>query len=420
MLVLILTYLLSIASFLLGKLIYQRNINPVSVYAAIWCLSISGYFSGLIFYKEITTYAWFLIFIAWLSINFGSFFGSKYNKRIEMKNIRLYNIKPIYIIVIASNLLSFLSFIQRYVVYKKAYGGIYGILINYNNMYLEKMHRTIEISTIPYIGALALASAPYSFYLYHTKQKWGAVLFYANITICFMMSFITAGKTYAFIALSVIFGSYLYLNYYRINKLNIRKYFIILLLFIVVFSIISQYRKMELSYDKYATYESKFMQSIRNYVPWASTVVNNISGPLVVFSEFVNDEEYKQAYLAENTLFILYSLLPRLGLTERIPYFQSNYYIPYKSNVGTYLREIYSDFNVLGVVIIPFMFAFILSKTLYSRSDDLFALYCLFSFIFSLIVLSFFMLAIRWGDWCIGFMVSLLFSKIIKIKIFLK
>ena len=81
-----------------------------------------------------------------------------------------------------------------------------------------------------------------------------------------------------------------------------------------------------------------------------------ITGPLAAFNEFVTtfhgDHQWGQSMFLP-----LYKWLCRFHLAQEV---EVNFYgekvlVPYMSNVYTYLRNVYEDFGVLGVAIVPYI-----------------------------------------------------------------
>jgi oligosaccharide repeat unit polymerase len=81
-----------------------------------------------------------------------------------------------------------------------------------------------------------------------------------------------------------------------------------------------------------------------------------IASPLAAFNEFVlaftGDHQWGQ-----NTFFPLYKWLCRLGLARQteVSVYGQMLFIPYATNVYTYLRSFYEDFGILGIAVAPYL-----------------------------------------------------------------
>ncbi len=69
------------------------------------------------------------------------------------------------------------------------------------------------------------------------------------------------------------------------------------------------------------------------------------------------DEENK--YWGQNTIKPIYNLLAKFGLFEKTNDMMPAYYIPYWTNSGSYLRDLYNDYGAFGVIWGPFLLGFL-------------------------------------------------------------
>jgi len=82
----------------------------------------------------------------------------------------------------------------------------------------------------------------------------------------------------------------------------------------------------------------------------------SIASPLAALGEFIRD--FKGDYLLGESLFFpIHKWLHRFGLVSQseLAVFSEKLYIPYVANVYSYLRNVYEDFGMLGVAIVPYL-----------------------------------------------------------------
>jgi oligosaccharide repeat unit polymerase len=81
-----------------------------------------------------------------------------------------------------------------------------------------------------------------------------------------------------------------------------------------------------------------------------------IAAPVAAFGEFMksNTQEY---LMGQSTFFPIYKWLHRLQIVpaSTVTILPEKVYIPYGSNVFSYLRNLYEDFGLIGVAVIPYI-----------------------------------------------------------------
>jgi oligosaccharide repeat unit polymerase len=85
-----------------------------------------------------------------------------------------------------------------------------------------------------------------------------------------------------------------------------------------------------------------------------------LTAPLAAFGEFLTDRQ--DSYLMGQSLFLpLYKWLARFDLAAppTIALYGNKVYIPHMVNVYSYLRNIYEDFGVWGVAVVPYVLGWI-------------------------------------------------------------
>lgn len=81
-----------------------------------------------------------------------------------------------------------------------------------------------------------------------------------------------------------------------------------------------------------------------------------IAAPLAAFNEFIANFQADYQW-GQSTFLALYKWLCRFHLAPEIEanYYGEKVFVPYMSNVYTYLRNLYEDFGILGVAVVPYI-----------------------------------------------------------------
>jgi len=115
-----------------------------------------------------------------------------------------------------------------------------------------------------------------------------------------------------------------------------------------------------------------------------------LSAPLAAFGEFLTTRQ--DGYLMGQSLFLpLYKWLSRFGLAppSSVALYTSKVYIPHMVNVYTYLRNIYEDFGIWGIAVVPYLLGWI-SSALRVRARLLLPYLNIYLILLVLIIFSFY------------------------------
>jgi oligosaccharide repeat unit polymerase len=115
-----------------------------------------------------------------------------------------------------------------------------------------------------------------------------------------------------------------------------------------------------------------------------------MSAPLAAFGEFLTT--WEGDYLMGQSLFLpLYKWLTRLGVAppSTVALYADKLYIPHMVNVYSYLRNIYEDFGILGIAVVPYLLGWI-SSALRVRASLLLPYLNIYLILLVMIVFSFY------------------------------
>jgi oligosaccharide repeat unit polymerase len=115
-----------------------------------------------------------------------------------------------------------------------------------------------------------------------------------------------------------------------------------------------------------------------------------IASPLAAFAEFLKGQSHE--YLMGQSLFFpIYKWLCRLHLAPEgtMSVMTEKLYIPYVANVYTYLRNMYEDFGLLGVAVVPYVLGTV-TATLRRRAERSLPYMNLYLVLLMLVIFSFY------------------------------
>lgn len=304
--------------------------NPIGVYSVFW-LGVAGLANIRISSDQHiwSYYMWVVVILAFVSFCLGYFVMNKYNKKLSLKkpevpfsNEKLYNC--IFILFI----ISVVSFI-----FEAIYLGFIPIFSSkmdaYMNFNIKGVHYfVVSIALIP---SLTLA--------YRKAGGTKKIIIY-NI-VSFLIPILIVSRQ--LLLLEIILAMITY--HYSIKKIPFRIIFVTAIISIVLFSLSSNLRHQNIEYIKSAANVNIKSNSVL-IQPYLYLTINfeNLRNIVENFSD------YK---LGENTGF---SVLAFTNTKKYVDFsYKSLYFTNPNFNTSTYLSDIYFDFGIVGVAIIPFM-----------------------------------------------------------------
>jgi len=352
-----------------SKYFLGKWINHLSVYSFIWMGLILLYEWRLLPYVDIIPFTWFFICLAFLSLILGSMtvilarrlynqpsiFSCKNPIDIEIFKDKGLTIK--YALIIFS-LISILSAIQHWVVLIKMYDNIPGVLLNANEIYRLNVRREIK-DFIPYLPIMGYVGVFLSGIYTAHRGKFSFYTFLPFIGII-LKELATVGRSGMLLALFEFIFSFLFVrnllnndsrNRYTFSKKNIAiSSFIIVLLFVFSASLVRISRVS----SEYYSGTSRELKQLKNNLIITPTIYLYFSSDVGVLSEYLKAGG-EEAMLGQNTFLPFYDLFAKIGGIKRIDDVSRGYFIPMWSNTGTYLKELYSDFGIAGIVVAPYL-----------------------------------------------------------------
>lgn len=415
----------------LGKFLFIKWINHLTLYCLIFGGSIFLYELKLLPYIEITTYTWYVVISSSLSYLFGI---------LTIFSIRnLYTEKPTFVEKSVVSLkifrddgktlkyaIIFLSLVSLYAAYDfwkvliNQFGSIPGVLINSRVIY--RLGITGELKgTIPYIALFGYV-AVFLVGIYTAYKRKFTLLTFIPLISVILREIAGAGRVGMLMALvefSLSFFLFRHLlnndlaNRYKFSRVNaIFASLILIAIFIGAASLVRVSRMSETT-ESLSGASSTLMQTKENFII-SPSVYLYLSSDVGVLSKYLSSVGENTGF-GHNTFLTLYTFLAKLDLVEKPAIFQKHYKLIAWTNTGTYLRELHADFGIAGVLLGPYLLGFFSTWLWYKfyKNKNL-VIFTFLVFFNIIVVLSFFVIATRILYWATSLALIIIFIPIIE------
>ncbi|MBI1931114.1 MAG: oligosaccharide repeat unit polymerase [Ignavibacteriales bacterium] len=352
----------------ISKYFFQRWFNPLLIYSIVWGSMLSAYELKLMPFINLSFDTWIIIIGSYLAfflgvaicfttkgVNFNINYrtiNSKKSDFIFFNNNKFFNR-----IIWSLALIGLFAAIHHWWVLLEEYGSFTKIIFHAARIYRQRADG-LDDNSIPYLW---LGSYLAVFYAGISNAKKGKIEFVTIIAILGiilkeMARFVRSG---ILVGMLLYITSYIYFRYSVAadslgkNKKSNRK--IIIGAFIVISILVAAAGFVKVSRnapDNFSGTSSSLTQ-FDGGAFISPSIYLYLSSHVAVLSRSITMEE-KNTYWAQNTFRELYTILGIFGLHEKIGYDMPGYYIPYWTNSGSYLRDLYRDFGPLGIIWFPF------------------------------------------------------------------
>jgi oligosaccharide repeat unit polymerase len=412
-------------AFLLGRYFFKRWFNHISLFTFIWTGMILLYELRLLPYKEIVPATWLFIIATFLSLILGTLTYLSIKKLFpyqessdEKKNFEFYKIfsDDAKVVKYSLFLFSFISIagaIQHWMVLLDMFGSIPKVFLNALTIYRMNTEEGGIKGQVPFVSNFG-----------YVAVFWGAVYtaYKGRFTFLSILPFIgiiiketsTIGRAGILLGLfEFIFVFLLFRHCLTINDKNKFKFSkpnatisITFLLALLIFAA-SVVKISRVSFEQYQG-ASKTLRELEGNIILSPSVYLYLSAHLGVLNEFVKRQDERNLF-AQNSLLPLYNFLDRLDIVERPNQYQKGYFIPMWVNTGTFIRELFADFNVFGLLLFPYLLGLLMTYLWFRliREGSLYILVIL-SYLYIIIGFSFLVMITRTSYWIISLTLNLL------------
>jgi len=356
---------------MLSKHLFKKWFNPLSLYAVVWGGMTYLYGLRLLPYYEISSHAWILIVLSYLSFLMGTvivfnarnaFFTSEKEAIWNENEFFLFHNdgKNLKILVLVLGLLGLFAALQHWYVLVKEYGSVTQVFIRAQRVYHMKNVGTESLGEIPYLWIFSYISVFFAgiYLAFKNKLEIVVLLPIIGISLKSMATFTRSGILFGLLEIVIAFvlTKYVLSNKNgRKNKKNKKIIFAAVLLAVLMVGSATVVKMARQTMDKSITGKSSSMNQLDGNVILSPAIYFYLSSQIVTFSSYLKTEnEFHLPF--EYTLFPLYRVLGKFDLVKKPNTHSIGYNTPTWSNTATYLRNLYSDFGYTGIILGPFLF----------------------------------------------------------------
>ncbi len=424
-------------SFLLGKYIFNRWFNHLSLFTFIWTGMILFYELRLLPYKEIVPATWIFIISTFLSLILGTLtylsirklFSHQESKteinKLSFNNLFADDAKVVKYSLFIFSFISIAGAIQHWMVLIDMFGSIPKVFLNALTIYRLNTEAGGIKGQVPFVSNFGYVAVFWGavYTAYKGKFTFLSILPFIGIIIKETSTIGRAGillGLFEFIFVFLLFRHCLTINdenKFRFSKPN-ATISITFLLALLIFAA-SVVKISRVSFEQYQG-ASKTLRELEGNLILSPSVYLYLSAHLGVLNEFVNRQDERNVF-AQNTLLPLYNFLDRLDVVERPNQYQKGYFIPMWVNTGTFIRELFADFNVFGLLLFPYLLGLLMTYLWFRlvKEGSLYILVIL-SYLYIIIGFSFLVMITRTSYWIISLTLNILsifiISQIVKRK----
>ncbi len=404
----ILIIFVAIFAILISIILFKRIFNPLSFYTVIWAFIIIMFELQLIYFFPLHGLTWAFLIASFISFLLGVFthFSAKKSNYIQFpssniqdETARLKRIeKVLKIVLIIFTTIGLIASLQMWYVLLGIFGSIPKVLLNSYKIY-HMRHEGELVGVWPYLWMFSYFAAFLSgiYMALRGKLSWFAIISLTAIIIREIARFSRQG---ILVGLLEIFVSFVLMRYYLGGKriaLKFNRKHIVLATVLILSLVILAAGLIRVLRNKNEDYggASRELQSYSGGLIISPQVYFYFASQIGVFNKFL--EEDREHYpIGSSTFMPVYKFLSKIGLTDKIDTQHKGYMIPNWSNTGTYLRDIYNDYGVAGIVLVPFLLGLFLTHYWrkffeYGKMKDLVIVHHLFV----IVGISFFIFATR-------------------------
>lgn len=425
----------AVLSFLLGKYIFKKRFNHISLFAFIWAGMIILFELRLLPYKELVPATWLFIVTTFLSLILGtltylsikklSIDNESKTSKLQFNKIFQDDGKVVRYSLFLFSFISIAGAVQHWLVLIDMFGSIPKVFLNALTIYRMNTEAGGIKGQVPFVSNFG-----------YVAVFWGAVYtaYKGRFTFLSILPFIgiiiketsTIGRAgillglFEFIFVFLLFRHCLTINdkeKYRFSKVNaIISITFLLALLIIAASVVKISR---VSFEQYQG-ASRTLKQLEGNIILSPSVYLYFSAHLGVLNEYVKRQD-EETLFAQNSLLPLYNFLDRLDVIKRPNQYQKGYFIPMWVNTGTFIRELFADFNVFGLLLFPYLLGLIMTYLWFKliKEGSLYVLVVL-SYLYIIIGFSFLVMITRTSYWSISLTLNLLsilvISRIVKSK----
>lgn len=419
----LLTFIIGILSILIGKYIFKRWFNHVTIYTASWGMYIILYELKLMRYIDLSSDFWFALVITFTGFISGviTFKVSKNNFEKESDDKKEYNFDQhvlfrndanlLKLLILVFSIIGLITALLHWYVLINKFGSMANVLIQANIIYRMRVEGELT-EVVPYLYIVAYCGtflgAVYT--AYKRKITLLALLPLVAVIIKDIASIGRAGIFLGFLLFVITFFLFHYALIQQTDKNGKHSYRGVIIAFIII-AIIAIGSATAVKTIRGTMESFKTSTSALNKLQSSAIITPSIylyfSSNVGVFSKYLESED-EEAYFGQNTFLPIYNFLSRFDVVEHPGFYPKGYMIPMWTNSATYLRELHADFGVIGLFLIPFLLGLLTTYywfRFYSRGN--FFDFIILVYLYLIVGFSIFYMVTRSAAWVISLIILL-------------
>jgi oligosaccharide repeat unit polymerase len=359
---------LGAGAIVLGRLLFDRWFNHVSIYAFLWSASLALYEVRMIGYHVLAPETWMIIISAFLSFLFGclavqtgrSVLGKQWQgepSQPERKSDLDQEHRLIRRTLLITSAISFVVAIQHWTVVLQKFGSIEAVILWGNLLYNSRIHEGLP-GAIPYFASLALTGTMFAG-AYTASSGRITPLSVIPFLIVVLIELANMGRAKMVMAAILFLSGYFF---YKERLRNVDKQAsrgrsrqVLSLLFAIVLLVASAelVRSVRGGNESFSG-STKMLRSLEGSSFLTPSLYMYATIHPGVLNQYLKEDREHTPW-GSNTFAPVYRILAKLGFDTKVNTYQIFYYTPAPANTGTYLREIHADFGLAGVAVVPFL-----------------------------------------------------------------
>ena len=413
-----LTSLAGLLTVLLGRWMFGKWFNHLSLYGVCWGFSLALFHVGLIYYYPLEAETWLVIGAGWLAFVLGS--ATIVAARFSLGRTDLPGTftpgagtddasRTLGVVLWIFNVVIVIEAIHHASVISRLIGGITNFSRVANILYNLRVKQEIP-GMIPYLSSAGLTACLLAG-VYASRTGRLQMIWLVPPLVTTVDSVLNMSRG------TMIIGGVLFASGYVSNRkkgalmnlapgaTKIRRFIAIALALALFIAGIDFVRSTRGIVESYGT-ATNALGKMQGDMLITGSVVFYATGSYGVLNQYLKKGD-EQGIVGGYSFAPFWRLIAKLGFPTYVEQTQPFYMTPRPSNNGTYLRELHADYGLMGVVAGPFLLGALASAYWFRavRSQRVMDIMIL-GHIYVVVAMSIFLIATQWGYW----LASLLFG----------
>ncbi len=354
---------------LLGRWIFGKWFNHVSLYAGIWSGSLALFELRLINYYPLESETWIIILTGWLAFLLGSV--TVVIAKLALGKSDINSLSQLAVttnliereqhllekILWVLNIITLFAALHSWYLLINKFGSISGVFVYGSLLYSFRVSEGLP-GSIPYISSLSLTATLLAG-VYTTLVGRVKLIAILPIFIVVIIDLSSMGRALMVMA-AILFCTGYFLMPHPKRMLQIKtsvskyKRFVSVLVAIALLigggELVRSTRHVNEDFQA----ANRTLQQLQG----ASFITPSIYLYLTVHHGVLNQylkQNSEHAPVGSNTFASVFRILEKFGFNTHVNTYQIPYNTPIGANTGTYLRELHADFGLIGILVIPYL-----------------------------------------------------------------